>query len=328
MAVPIWKDYYVDFGNVTSVDYEIRLTDGLIVFSGRSYRRPDDVSLQVKINDICADYLATLTDGKPNLVEGFQSNDIAKEFRIFNSSGTLIDTVTFVNDWSYDHDKQDNGVLSDPINRIFDVRMPLLYSISKAQTISIDAQDTKADFNIDFSADFSIGNDRIWTVEAAGAGTLTLKNIFTETGDVKVGNTMYHGITSCHTHALYYVNAYGGWDFMLMEGRTIETDSYTRHEHKQEYDNRDVANRGTKNYLNEVAKSYALHTGWLVGDQASKIHHLIGSVEVYLFEIQSQRMIPVTITDNSCKYKTFQNEGGKLVEYEINVKVAKQMIRR
>jgi hypothetical protein len=168
----------------------------------------------------------------------------------------------------------------------------------------------------------------MFSIVATQAGTLTLTNIFEKRGNIKVGDIMYHGITSCNTHALYYVNAYGGWDFLLMQGRSTETDSYTRHEHKREYDNRDVMNRGTKNYLNEIKKSFVLQTGWLIGNEASRIHHLLGSTEVYMFEIQTQRMIPVTITDNSCKYKTFQNEGGKLVEYEINVKVAKEMIRR
>jgi hypothetical protein len=63
-------------------------------------------------------------------------------------------------------------------------------------------------------------------------------------------------------------------------------------------------------------------------NEAAKMHHLLGSTEVYLYDLEKDRMIPVVITDNECKYKTFQNEGGKLVEYEINVKVAKQMIRR
>lgn len=324
MAEPIWKDYYVNFGNVESVDYEIRLTDGTTIFSGRSYRRPNETSLQVKINDICADYLESL---QMNTEEGFASNDVATEFRVFNSSGTLINSVTFVNDWSYDYDREDTGVLSDPINRIFDVRMPLLYSISKAQTILIEAQDTNADFSIDFSSDFYIGNDRMWEVVAESAGTLTLRNIF-EHGEVKVGDLLYKGIRSCCTHALYYINAYGGWDFLLLEGRTIEKDSYTRQEHQREYNNANVAERGTRNNLNEVAKSYVLHTGWIKNDEAAKMHHLLGSTEVYLYDLEKDRMIPVVITDNECKYKTFQSEGGKLVEYEINVKVAKQMIRR
>lgn len=324
MAEPIWKDYYVNFGNVTSVDYEIRLTDGTTIFSGRSYRRPNETSLQVKINDICADYLESL---QMNTEEGFASNDVATEFRVFNSSGTLIKSVTFVNDWSYDYDRKDTGVLSDPINRIFDVRMPLLYSISKAQTILIEAQDTNADFSIDFSSDFHIGNDRMWEVVAESAGTLTLRNIF-EHGEVKVGSLLYTGLRSCCTHAMYYINAYGGWDFLLLEGRTIEKDSYTRQQHQREYNNADVQDRGTKNQLNEVVKSYVLHTGWMKNNEAAKMHHLLGSTEVYLYDLEKGRMIPVVITDNECKYKTFQNEDGKLVEYEINVNVAKQMIRR
>lgn len=325
MAEPIWKDYYVSFGNVASVDYEIRLTDETVIFSGRAYRRPDETSLKVKINDICADYLESLT---LRTEEGFASNDVATEFRVYNSSGSLIKSVTFVNDWSYDYDREDTGVLSDPINRIFDVRMPLLYTISEAQTIYIDAEGTSGDFSIDFSADFHFGSQWKWSVEAGSSGTLTLKNVFGVSGIVKIGDIEYRGITSCHTHALYYINAYGGWDFLLLEGRTIEKDSYTRQQHQREYSNAVASERGTKNNLNEVAKSYVLNTGWMKNEEAAKMHHLLGSTEVYLYDLEKSRMIPVVITDNECKYKTFQNEGGKLVEYEINVKVAKQMIRR
>lgn len=312
MAVPIWKDYYVDFGNVTSVDYEIRLTDGSIIFSGRSYRRPDDVSLKVKINDICADYLKS-SNGSGFVTEyGFESNDAAKEFRVFLASGTLVDTVVFINDWSYDMKRFDTGVLSDPINGNFDMRMPLKYSVSRDQTINVEL----------------VGTGSWWDEEAGSAGTLTLEDFSIEDVDVKIGDFLYRGKTTCHTHALYYVNAYGGWDFLLLEGRTVETDSYTRHEHKTEYNNTSADDRGTINYLNEVEKSFVLHTGWMKNEEAAKMHHLLGSTNVYLYDITNSVAIPVVITDNACKYKTFQNEGGKLVEYEINVKVAKEMIRR
>lgn len=311
MAVPIWKDYYVDFGQRDYVDYEIRLTDGTIIFSGRSYPRPKDVSLKVKINDICADYLESMSQKDFTYGYGFESNDIAKVFRVFLSSGTLIDTVEFINDWSYDRRKFDSGVLSDPINGIFDLRMPIKYSVSRAQTIKVEVE----------------GNET-WTEEADSAGTLTLEDFVDHEGKVTVGKIEYEGKNTCHTHALYYVNAYGGWDFLLLEGRTIETDSYTRHEHKGEYDNRNSSERGTKNYLNEVAKSFVLHTGWMKNEEAAKMHHLLGSTNVYLLDLVYWGFIPVVITDNACKYKTFQNEGGKLVEYEINVKVAQEMIRR
>lgn len=328
MAVPIWKDYYVDFGNVAEVQYEIRLTDGTIVFAGKSIRRPGEDSLYVKINDICADYLEGLKMEDVDKYEGFISNDIATEFRVFNTAGTLIETVTFVNDWSYDPEKEDDGELSSPINGVFDVRMPLLCSVSRAQTIEIDAQDTAADFNIDFSSDFVIGYDRVWSLDAQSAGTAILKNVFDVHGNVKVGNTMYRGETTCARHALYYVNAYGGWDFLLMQGRSIEKDSYSRKQRKQEYDNRQTINRGEVNYLNEVEKTFLLHTGWLVGDQGQKMHHLLGSTDVYLYDLEKKTMTPVVLTDNECRYKTSGSEGGMLVDYEIGVKVAHNRLRR
>lgn len=327
MARPIWKDYYVNLGSADSAEFSIGVGEN-IIYSGKAVKRPGAENILVKINDICADYIEHHKLQDVSRYEGFIPVEIATEFKVYNYIGTLIESVTFVNDWSYDYEKQDDGVLSSPINGVFDVRMPLLYSVSRAQVIEIDAQDTKADFNIDFSSDFHVGFDRIWQLEATAAGTAILKNIFEEKGDVKVGNTLYHGISSCATHALYYINAYGGWDFLLMQGRTIESDAYTRKTFKREYDNREAQNRGTSNYMNEVAKTYTLHTGFLFGDQGKRMHHLLGSTEVFLFDIEKQVMTPVVITNGDCRYKTYGSEGGRLVDYEIVVSVAHNMMRR
>jgi hypothetical protein len=325
MAVPIWKDYYVNFGNVDSIDYEIRLETLELVYSGRAVRRPDQTELKVKINNICADYLKPVI---MNLEEGFASNEIAKTFNVYDGFGSHIDSVTFVNDWSYDYDKQDDGVVSVPINGIFDVRMPLLYSISRGQTIKIDIQDEHADFNIDFSADFYIGQDSAYDVVAGSAGTLTLKNVFDRNGEVKIGDTRYKGITSCCKYALYYINAYGGWDFLLIQGNSSESDAYSRKEYTGDYNNSDVANRGIKNYQNDVNKKFVLNTGWLSDQSSMQMHHLLGSTEVFMYDLEKQVMIPVVIEDQTCAYKTFKTEGGKLVNYEVSVRVAKEMIRR
>ena len=327
MANPIWKDYYVNLGSADSAEFSISV-GGSIIYSGKAYKRPGDDNISIKINDICADYLEgqKMQDGE--LIEGFIPADIATEFKVLNSIGSLIESVTFVNDWSYDYDKQDDGVLSAPINAVFDVRMPLLYSVSKAQVIEIDAQDTHADFNIDFSKDFYVGFDRTWKLEAGAAGTAILKAIFENHGEVKVGKTKYLGITSCATHALYYINAYGGWDFLLMQGRTIETDVYSRKVFKRGYDNRSVQNRGTVNHINEINKTYVLHTGHLLGDQGQRMHHLLGSTDVFMFDIANQRMIPVVINDGECRYKSYGSEGGRLVDYEISVSVAQNRMRR
>jgi hypothetical protein len=58
------------------------------------------------------------------------------------------------------------------------------------------------------------------------------------------------------------------------------------------------------------------------------MHHLLNSTEVYLYDISEQRMIPVIIPSNSSEYRTFKNNGNRLVRYELNLQVAQNRIRR
>jgi hypothetical protein len=327
MIHPIWKDFFVTLGSADSAEYAIVAGDETI-YIGMANKKPGEEQISIKINDICADYLENQRLQDIAKYDGFISRGLTIEFKVFNAIGSLVSSVTFVNDWSYDNTKEDDGVLSAPINGLFDVRMPVLYSVSKAQTIGIDAQDTFADFNIDFSEDFSVSFDQQWNVEASAPGTLILKNIFSQQGNVRIGGLEYRGELTCATHALYYINAYGGWDFLLLQGRTIETDSYDRKISKKGYNNQDVQNRGTSNYMNVVGKEFTLHTGLLYGEQGQKMHHLLGSTDVYLFDIKNQEMIPVVVTNGECRYKSYASEGGRLVEYEITVVVAQDRMRR
>ena len=65
MAVPIWKDKIVNIGLLDVMYYRIILSDtNEVIYSGKSYMRPGADFNQVKINDICADYLENVL---PNL---------------------------------------------------------------------------------------------------------------------------------------------------------------------------------------------------------------------------------------------------------------------
>ena len=126
----------------------------------------------------------------------------------------------------------------------------------------------------------------------------------------------------------YYVNAYGGWDSLLIEGNTIETDSLKRHTREMEYDNRDIKNRGRQNYVNEITKSYTLHTSWMSDAESLRMHHLLNSTEVYLFNINTGDMIPVTLNNTTTEFKTYKNNGGRMVNYTIDATLAQDRIRR
>ena len=71
-----------------------------------------------------------------------------------------------------------------------------------------------------------------------------------------------------------------------------------------------------------------LHTSWMSDESSLRMHHLMNSIDVYLYDIVTGQMIPVVVDDMECKYKTFKGEGGKMVNYAINVTIAHDRIRR
>jgi hypothetical protein len=62
--------------------------------------------------------------------------------------------------------------------------------------------------------------------------------------------------------------------------------------------------------------------------ESSRMHHLMHSTNVFLYNIDTEQMLPVLITDTSVEHKTFKGQGNKLVNYTINVEFANKKMRR
>lgn len=339
MAVPIWKDYFVDLGDVDSQRFRISLVDtGEVIYTGVAHRRPGDEHLNIKINDICADYLANVL---PTLSQAeFTQLSLPVEFLveiIINNIWVIKDSVKFLNDWSYDYGYDPTTMgMSFPVNGRIDLRMPIVWTGLDVSEVHATIYSTDGiiaeviipvaisnDFNSDFNDDFS------HSVRSAGSGTAVFfPSAWDNVDRIVIGSSTFQVVTECAKYALYYVNAYGGMDCILMEWNSLEADTLTRHTRVVEYDNRDISNRGVSNYVNEIDKGFTLHTGWLLGDQGERMHHLINSTDVYLYDIASEEMIPVTIPATTCEYKTYKNQGNRLVKYTLQVQVAQERIRR
>ena len=344
--VPIWKDFFAQLGGA----YRIIVADTEdVIYSGYAVPKPGETSAQVRINDICADYLDNVL---PTLSQAeFTRITLPVTFKVQLKQGTQwgdITTAQFINDWSYDYgyDAATMG-MSFPINGHIDARMPIVWTglnVSEvtatitfkdgttAQVIIAVAisNDFNADFNEDFSNDFNadFNEDFSRSVRSAGSGTAVFfPDAWENVAKITVGNSTWEVITDCAEYALYYLNAYGGWDSLLIEGNTLESDALKRYTREMIYDNRDIQNRGIDNYVNEVTKGFTFHTGWLLGDQGKMMYHLINSTNVYLYDIANEQMIPVTIPMTSCEYRTKKNQG-RLVDYTIQVQIAQTRIRR
>ena len=316
-AIPIWKDKVIDLG-AASVEFRIT-SGGNTIYSGKSIARPGEANAKVRINDICADFLS---NALPTITDRTFTSFSLPSFVVQKKSGgswSTIDTIDFYNDWSYDYGF--SGVLiSDPINGKVTADMFILYSKLNITSNIVATYHKSGGTTTNRTSSVSPTPNNGTSAFDVGAVSDTIK--------VVIGSLTYPVVADCYKYALYYVNAYGGWDHLLVEGTDLEADSLERHIREQEYDNTNIQNRGRVNYVNEVTKSWTLNTGLLTDDQASRMHHLLNSPLVYLCEIASTTFIPVVITTNTCEYKTYRNQGNRMFNYQLTIELAQNRIRR
>lgn len=332
----IWKDKYISLGTADSVIFRIKVGDDEI-YRGKANKRPGETNNTIKINEVCADYLQNTL---PYLSASHFTDFTAPTFTIQKSSGTTwsdVASVQFINDWSYDRGYNPATMgMSFPITGRVDSRQWITYTAYNASQVNAVvrfADGTSINVIIpvaisnDFNADFN--NDFSRSVRSAGSGTAVFDlSQWAGVTSITIGGTTYKVTTDCKRYALYYANAYGGWDTLLIEGNHKEFDNLERYTRETEYDNRDVVNRGRYNFVNEITKGFTLNTGWLTDAEADKMHHLINSTNVYLYDINTGEMIPAILTDNTCEYKTYKSEGNKLVNYSLQLELANIRTRR
>ena len=141
-----------------------------------------------------------------------------------------------------------------------------------------------------------------------------------ESPDVgKVATQSYIYKETSKNYALYYVNAYGGWDTLAIQGNVTQTDNIQSHTYKNK-------TNGKVKYLNTITPTWQLYTDDM--NDGSRMHHLLGSTEVYLHNLQTDEILPVVITDTNCVYKTYANQGNKRFHYAINVEASNYNIRK
>lgn len=304
MANPIWKDYLVDLGNAAAVTYRI-VTSEEVIFTGRAFKRPGASTIKVKINGICANYLHNNTDKFATL--------ISETFSVQTLSGpatwTTTATVEFTPDWSYDPTVDELDGLSLPINGRIDPRQLVLYSTSESG-VSVVFDD------LDEYVETENNTIRIDCKNYPSFETLV------------INTNIYKVVPACHRFVLYYKNALGGWDSLLIEGNHTITDNISRFNNEVEYDNNDLSARGRKTYAEEMVTALSLTTGWMSDNESAMMHHLLESTDVYLHDLVTDIISPVILTDSTMDVKTYKSNGNRLVNYTISCELANTKTRK
>lgn len=323
LVSPIWKTTVVEATGRDFINYTLS-TDGDVVYSGRAYQMPGEGSINFELNEIVRDYV----DNTLWWREGYQTPlGWQRTFTLEMEDGTVGDYV-FTKDWSYRemyYDRRPLICLNEPIiNTIPEgCFVPVcVFSPQRAGNTSFTTTNTQGERNVAYTV--NLDNPR------------QARYLFTATNGYKYGlsgsgmsmNRVYEGTDRCFTpYVLYYENAYGGIDALPIQGKVTATDKITSYTTKNAVRVPSIS-FSYRRYLNDIQKSWELNTKYLSDLQASRMHHLIESTLVYLYDVAADAVYPVVIDENSLTYKTYKNQGRKFFNYTFKVRQSQNKIRK
>lgn len=324
--IAIWKDYYQGLGT-SPRSYIVKLGANTI-YAGLAFTRPGEAQPYTKVNDIAAPYLKQTVpfEGGDSMEDDYVSADIFLTFKVYDNNNSQIGSdIAFFYDWSGD---PDHNTLAATVGCHANItgkcakNAPLVYTLYNANPISSDSN------NVKVRSTSNTGGTTLMAWQGIGNYVLadpsaSLANIDTW---IQIGRLRLD-VVDCVRYVVYYVNAYGGWDELPIEGAVKEWREYEKHYLKRVYNNASPVPRGEVNYANEESRFWEMTTGWLTDDQAGRMHHLIGSPLVYLYDTATQILRPVVVTDTQVESRAYAREG-KPIFYTFTLKEAREGMRR
>lgn len=312
---PIWKDTFFSITNIGELDYYVML-DNNIIYNGKLVRFPDSNKIELKINDIVRDYL---DNGLPNGFENgsYPINEYSKEFTIITNNQTH--PYIFYNSYAYENLPY-NGCISVPIKNIIDKRQFFISSFYFDNTsntnVRIQGIDNNGNITNIFNEEINAQKQHVYIWDDLHGYK-----------QINSNGKLYDVVETCANYCLYYCNAFGGWDSLLVEGNVLRTDTITSYQYTKSFNNNTIEFENKK-YLNVINPTFKCYTNYFTDDEQSKLWHLFESTLVYLHDLNSGEILPVNIKNNKVDYTTFSNNGKKKFYNIIELEVAQERIRK
>ena len=330
MAEPIWKDHYTNLGAYASRYFRIRV-GSTTIYQGKAVRAASSGNLTVRINDICADYLAK----KPGSGALVFPVSFTVQQSSNGSSWTTVESVQFNDDWSYQagFDPSVSG-MAFPINGVADIRQHIYQTRYASGSVTAYAYYGATTRSITLSLVTSAGTgDLSKSLVHAGAGYVDFDCAANATYSgkkltaVTIGSTTYLISKKCPEYVLYYKNPFGGYDHLVLEGKCRRSRSGNRDKFVADYNN-NYQLREEWTFQNEVTERWTLTTGFLDDAEAARIQYLLDSPDVYLADLNAPTtFVPVTIATDAYAIKKYSASDG-MVYYQFEVEKSQKEYKR
>lgn len=306
---PIWKDVYYET-YTEDFKYKIRVDDE-IVYEGRSHIAPNAEKNRFNINRLCESFVKP-RDFPFNGTVGY-SAPMYRKFELLDEDDYVRYTYMFWYDWSYDRVRY--GVLTNPI-------IPYVVDGQKLFFTVLSLQDeervrwgmTYTDGEADYTNTEIVEGDWYTNIAADSRS----RNI----ASFRIGDNVYPALPSCRCrYVLYYLNEYGGMDWLPILGRATESADVSQYQYLKSYDNT-TTEFGKTRYMSTTTRRWKLNTGWLKQEQADLMQNVFRSNMIYLHDIKKDMVFPVICSDTSFEWKNRRWE--KMINYEISLTASRE----
>lgn len=330
MAEPIWKDHFSNLGAVASQYFRLRV-NSTTVYQGRAFRAASSGDLKIKINDICADYIAKIPGG--GALTFPVSFTVQKSSN--GSSWTNVETVAFNDDWSYNasYNPSTDG-MSFPVTHYADIRQHIYQTRYASGSVTATARYGSTTRSITLSLLTTTGStDLIRSLTHAGVGYVDFDCAANATysgkklTSVTIGGVTYTITNACPEYLLYYKNPFGGYDHLVLLGKCRRNRTGQRDTFVADYNN-NYQQRGEWVFQNEVTERFTLNTGLMADGDSERMPYLLDSPDVYLINLNSPTVfVPVKIATDSYQVKKY-SVGEGMVNYTFEVEVTQNEYKR
>lgn len=309
---PFWQDTIytfpdgAEYGLYVEESYRVGnmlVKEDKLIYSGKVYAAPSEYVVNVSINRICQNYIndtyLPFDDNRVGI------SDIYK-FKL-KESNDLLHTYYFVRDWSYK--PLTIGIKTNPIIPFIGTGQRLFFSAfaaseSKSFPYEVKYYDGQEEYTNGLTVTNSVSTEIIALSRLSGADAF----IF--------GDKEYKRLPLCKCkYVMYYLNPYGGWDWLPIIGRVTKKDKIDQYTYTKNYNNTRT-DFGKYRYLSEIHTTYTLHTGWLSQAQSDRMWEVLESNCVYLHNLEEDKIMPVVLTHSDIEYKQKTNKS-RMIDYEI-----------
>lgn len=326
MAIPIWKDTNASYVTLADSQTFTISVDGKTIYNGRLVRKPGEVGLTTYVNRLVKDYLSAKIDFVKGEMIHTQDNYI-REFTISPATTAGVSAYKFYCDYGYEEGGvADNtlSVISRPLHNVVDSRQILFCTFADLAVNAYHRVQVKIRETDTLIAQSSSALCQTFTCRLDRYAGKTLDIFDDMAGEVLAS---YEVRNTCAEYCLYYLNAHGGYDHLLINGTTLRSDNIKRTEITRVVDNTTLKH-GRSDVHTEITRTWRLNTGHLTDAQWAKTHHLLGSTHVFLHNLDTDEIVPVVIKANKADFNTYRNKGRRMSQLSIDVEESTKRERR